>query len=96
MSRRTLRSIDELRAGTAHLAAGRYETRVTPPGEAELAELTQRPCDPLVARVAGELQQAIATGAGIGDEALGANGLDPALLRLALCELHQTVGQLQG
>ena len=66
------------------------------PGEAELAELTQRPCDPLVARVAGELQQAIATGAGIGDEALGANGLDPALLRLALCELHQTVGQLQG
>jgi hypothetical protein len=66
------------------------------PGEAELAELTQRPCDPLVARVASELQQAIATGAGIGVDALGAHGWDPALLRLALTELHHTVGQLQG
>lgn len=39
MSRRTLRSVNELRTGAAQLAAGRYDTRVERPGEAELAGL---------------------------------------------------------
>ncbi len=39
MSRRTLRSVGELRAGTGRLAAGHYDTRIDRPGEAELAEL---------------------------------------------------------
>jgi signal transduction histidine kinase len=39
MSRRTLRSVNQLRAGAAQLAAGRYDTRVTRPGEAELGAL---------------------------------------------------------
>ena len=39
MSRRTLRSVNDLRSGAAQLAAGRYDTRVTRPGEAELAGL---------------------------------------------------------
>ena len=77
MSRRTLRSIDELRAGTAHLAAGRYETRVTPPGEAELAELandinqlasalarTEQRRAALVGDVAHEMRTPLATIAG--------------------------------
>ena len=56
------------------------------PGEAELAELTQRPGDPLVARVAQELHRCLNTP---GDA-------DPTVVRLALSELHQTVAQLRG
>ncbi len=39
MSRRTLRSVGTLRAGTGRLAAGHYDTRIERPSEAELAEL---------------------------------------------------------
>ena len=56
------------------------------PGDAELAELTQRPGDPLVARVAQELHRCLKAP---GDA-------DPTVVRLALSELHQTVAQLRG
>ncbi len=39
MSRRTLRSVNELRLGASELAAGRYDATVARPGEAELADL---------------------------------------------------------
>ncbi|MDP2290422.1 MAG: HAMP domain-containing sensor histidine kinase [Actinomycetota bacterium] len=39
MSRRSVRSLDRLRAGTRTLAAGDYRTRVAPPPEPELADL---------------------------------------------------------
>ncbi len=39
MSRRTLRSVEELRIGASQLAAGHYDTTVARPAEAELADL---------------------------------------------------------
>lgn len=52
MSRRTLRSVNALRTGAAHLAAGRYDTTVDRPGEAELAGLADD-----INHLAGTLRQ---------------------------------------
>jgi len=49
----------------------------------ELARLTERPGDPLIARVAAQLQQRLAGGAAGNDEE------QAAMLRAALCELYR-------
>lgn len=67
---------------------------VEAPGQAELAELTGRPGDPLIARVAAGLQAdllAAAESAAQADAAAASEGPDdpPALIRRALGELHR-------
>ena len=65
MSRRSLRSIDQLRVGAGRLAAGDYATRVPHPGEAELADLADD-INHLAAALAGTEQRRAAL---IGDVA---------------------------
>jgi DNA repair exonuclease SbcCD nuclease subunit len=76
--------IEELQHQLLHLRLrGRCDQA---PGPAELERLVESPDDPLIARVAGELRQRLATEQQSATE-------QAALTRLALCELHRLAGR---